>query len=133
MAFSAYRDANADLGTILTLPASSGAGNFNSDNQYMGSARGVIVVVSVTVASGTVSIVPKVQGYDSSSGTYYDLVAGAAITATGTARLVVYPGVTVAANTAVSHPMPPTWRVRLESGAGVSPVWSGTVGASLCL
>jgi hypothetical protein len=78
--------------------------NFNSP--------GVVVTVDVTVA-GTGSITVSLQYKDTLSGQYKTLLTSAAITTISTTTLVLFPGVTVAANLAASHPLPRIWRVNV--------------------
>ena len=83
--------------------------------------RGVRVHIDVTDAEDTPSVVFKVQGKDHFTGDYYDLLASAAVTATGDTYLLVYPGVAAAANAAVSQALPPYWRV-LATHADADPI-----------
>jgi hypothetical protein len=92
---SAARTASTDSGDLL-------------NDQH----RGVVVVIDVTAAAATPSVVFTVQGKDPLSGKYYDILASAAVVATGTTVLKVYPGITAAANAAVSDVVPQHWRVK---------------------
>lgn len=94
-------------------------------------AEAVHVIVDVTAVSGTSpTLTPKLQGKDPASGVYYDVLVGAAITATGTTVLKLGPGITAIPNLAASDFLPDTWRVRLEIG-GTTPSFTCTVGAVL--
>lgn len=73
-------------------------------------ARGVTVILDMTNV-GTGSVTLSIQGKDAVSGKYFTLLTGAAVVTNSTNVYVVYPGVTVAANAAVSQPLPRTWRV----------------------
>jgi hypothetical protein len=94
-------------------------------------ARGVVLVLDVTAASGTSPTLDvKVQVKDTLSGKYVDL-AGAAFaqkTAANTSMLTIYPGSTVAANVSISIPLPDTWRVVATIG-GTTPSFTFTLGA----
>jgi hypothetical protein len=79
----------------------------DSRTRYLG-GRWVIVTTAVTA---TPSVVPTIDGYDPLSRAWYTLLTGAAITATGTIVLSVYPGITVAANVSASTFLPPRWRL----------------------
>ncbi len=79
---------------------------------------GVLLVLDVTVAPGVDTVQAIVEGKDPESGKYYTIAQTAAITATGTYPLVVYPGIAAVANARVSDVMPPTWRVRMVHSAG---------------
>jgi len=98
---------------IEVLPLAARTATLNSDDKDCHS-RGVHVIIDVTVDPALASIVPKIQGYDPTSGKYYDLLVGVAITAVGTTVLKVYPGIAASANVAASDMVPPVWRVRME-------------------
>lgn len=68
--------------------------------------RGLHCVIDVTAASDTPSVVPTIAGLDPLSGKYYSLLVGAAITATGTTVLKIYPGIAASANAAASDVVP---------------------------
>lgn len=72
--------------------------------------RGVHVIINTTVWTAG-SLTPHIQGYDKASDSYYDLLVGAAIGATGQVVLKVGPGITAAANLSVSDILPVNWRV----------------------
>src|SRR5690348_2806317 len=71
-----------------------------------GRYRGCKLVIDVTAITATPSVTPKIEGVDSLSGKAFALITGAAITATGTTVLTVYPGVTASANVSVSDVLP---------------------------
>lgn len=83
----------------------------NGDDQYNLGYRGLHLVIDVTAAAATPSVVFTVQGKDRTSGQYYTLLASAAITGTGTTVLRVYPGLTASANVAANDVLPECWRV----------------------
>lgn len=118
-----------DTLTPLISLAAQGAGTVNSPIQCNPWGRGVTVGINTTVdAAG--SYVVNLQGLDTASNTFYTLASSAAIVATGFASLTVYPGATVAANVAVSAPLPRSWRVQAVVTTG--PI-TATVGASVML
>lgn len=86
--------------------------------------RGVTVVIDVTAAADTPSVVFTVQGRDPTSGKYYALLASAAVTEAGTTRLTVYPGITAATNAAASLPLPLEWRVNATAADADSLTYS---------
>jgi len=88
---------------------------------------GQIIVNVSAFTSG--SITPKIEAYDSASGTYYTLLTGAAISATGQVVLKIGPGITAAANVAVADFLPAQWRVVLTAAGGTALTCS--VGANL--
>lgn len=82
----------------------------NGVDQTNYNSRGVTVVV-VTTAIGTGSITVTIQGKDQASGTYYTLLAGAAIITNTTNRYTVFPGAVVAANVSANDALPYQWRI----------------------
>jgi hypothetical protein len=86
--------------------------------------RGVHVIVDVTVAPGGDTITPKIQGKDPTSLKYYDILVGAAISATGTTVLKVYPSISPSANASAQDLLPQTWRVVVTHSAGTSFTYS---------
>jgi hypothetical protein len=81
-------------------------------------ADGVHVIIDMTAVPGVVTVTPTIQGRDSISGKYYDILVGAAIVATGLVVLKVVQGVTPVANLAVSDIVPSAWRVLMTHSAG---------------
>ncbi len=79
------------------------------------SRKGGHFIIDVTVGA-TLSITPTIDAFDPASGKWYNILTGVAITATGTTVLRVYPGVTAAANVAVSDVLPPVWRMVMTHG-----------------
>ena len=83
-------------------------------------ARGVIVVVNMTVV-GTGSITPEIDGKDPATGQYYStLTASAAITGNGVFVYQVYPGTsTTVTNTGITQSsgmvLPRTWRIKVTA------------------
>lgn len=75
--------------------------------------RGVRVVIDVTAIAASPSVVFTIQGKDHVSGKYYDLLASAAVTGTGTTVLTVYPGIAATANVAASNVLPLFWRINV--------------------
>lgn len=87
-------------------------------------ARGAVITINVTAASGTTpTLVAKLQ-YSPDGGTtwidYTEKPVTATISATGKTTLVVHPGVTEVANSVVSLPLPRTVRMYYTVG-GISP------------
>jgi hypothetical protein len=82
------------------------------------------IVIDVTAVSATPSVVFTVDGKDSLSGKFFNLITSAAVTATGTTVLTVALGVTVAANVAVSAPLSQVVRVVATHGDADSITYS---------
>lgn len=98
-----------DLGALITAVAATTTQNSPDQTNYNG--RGVKVRLNTT-AIGTGSITLHVQGKDSVSGSYYDLLVGAAVVTNALNIYEVYPGVTVTANVSASTAVPRIWRVQ---------------------
>ena len=87
-------------------------------------ARGLHLVITVTAVTATPSVVPAIEGYDPLSTTWYTLLTGVAITATGTTILKIYPGIATLANGAASDVVPETIRVVMTHGDSDSITYS---------
>lgn len=103
----------ADNRSALLLASAARTETVATGDQSNTQHRGAIVVIDVTAASDTPSVVATIQGKDEVSGKYYTILASAAITGTGTTVLRVYPGLTVASNLVANDVLPSTWRVNL--------------------
>lgn len=95
------------------LPSAARTTATTTADQINDVGRGVVVVVNVTslTDAGAVGVTFTIQG-KSASGVYSDILSSAAVTATGTTRLVVYPGITATNNVSASTVLPRTWRVK---------------------
>lgn len=80
-------------------------------------SRGVHLVIDVTAVPGVDTITPKLQAYDQSSGKWYDLLVGSAISTIGTTVLKLYPSITAVANAAANDFLPLNWRVVITHSA----------------
>lgn len=100
-----------------------------STDQHNENHRGGHFAINVTALAATPSIVAKIQGKDPASNEWYDVLVGAAITATGLTVLKVYPGITPSANASACDVLPVTWRVVVTHADADSITYS--VGASL--
>jgi hypothetical protein len=117
---------HADI-TLFASAARTATANGSDINNLR--FRGAHIVIDVTAASATPSVVFTVQGKDAVSGKYYTILASAAITGTGTTTLRVFPGATAAANTVANDFLPRTWRIIATHADTDSITYS--VGASL--
>lgn len=115
--------------TILASAARTATVNSADFVNY--NARGLHVIIDVTAITATPSIVPKIQGKDSVSGNYYDILEGSPITTTGTNILKVYPGISAVVNASAADILPREWRIRVEHADADSITYS--VGAALVL
>lgn len=116
----------------FTLLASAArVADVNTADQVNHGARGVHVIIDVTLDPASASFTPTIQGKDPLSGKYYDLLVGNAITATGTTVLKIYPGIVALANAAANDILPRDWRVKLVHVDGDTITYS--VGVQLVL
>lgn len=85
--------------------------------------RGIRVYISATASAATPSVVPTIEG-KTANGLYYTLLAGAAITGTGTVELLVFPGAAVTANVSANKFLPLAWRIVMTAGDADSLTYS---------
>lgn len=106
-----------------TTTASSDLTNYNG--------RGIHLVIEVTAASATPSVVCTIQGKDALGGAYYTILASAAITGISSNVYRVFPAATAAANSVANDIMPRTWRVNCVHADSDSITYS--IGSSVIL
>lgn len=108
--------ANAQLANLQTniMPAAvQTAAQVNSQNIPNNYYRGGHIIVTVTsYVSGSYTV--TLQGRNTATGNYYDLLTSSAIAANGQTILKIYPGITGVANGATSDFLPQIWRVQLN-------------------
>jgi hypothetical protein len=100
----------------------------NGATQINYNAIGAYILINMGAVTGTTpTLDAKVQVSMDSGTTWLDLPGAVfpQFTATGTKMLAIYPGITVAANAAVSAPMPRTWRIMWTIG-GTTPSFTIT-------
>jgi hypothetical protein len=100
-----------EIDIVALMASAARTATNNSGDQQNVAHRGIRLVIDVTAATDTPSVVFTLQGRDPVSGQYYTLLASAAITGTGTTVLLIYPGATAAANLVANLPLPKTWRL----------------------
>jgi hypothetical protein len=88
--------------------------------------RGGHFVINVTAVVDTPSVVPTVDGYDPGSDSWYNLLTGDAITATGTTVLKIYPGIGAIPGGAAPDILPDTWRMVMTHADADSITYSVT-------
>lgn len=99
--------------TELTLLSSAArTADTNSSDTVNYNWRGGHFVINITVL--TTSVIPTIQAKDPISGTYYSLLVGASIAATGITILKVYPGIVAVANASASDVLPRTFRISMD-------------------
>lgn len=75
--------------------------------------RGGHFIIDVTADPSAASITPHIEGYDIASGSWYTILTGSAIAATGTTILRVYPDLAPSANAIADDVLPFRWRFRM--------------------
>ena len=126
--YNAY-DCNHELTVFASAARTATANSSDMENR---AARGVRLFLAVTAASGTTPTLDvKVQVKDPINDTYIDLPNAAFAQKTGTAtdELTIYPGITTAANRAVSTALSQKWRVVATIG-GTTPSFTFSVAAA---
>jgi len=114
----------------LTVFASAArTASVNSADLKNRSARGLHLIIDMTVEPGADTVTFTIEGKDPLSGKYYTILVSAALTAVATTVLKVYPGLTVAANLVASDVLPADWRVRATHSGVTTTTYS--VGAQL--
>lgn len=86
-------------------------------------AKGVMLIIDATASAATPSVVVTIDGV-AASGNAYNILTSAAITGTGRTVLKIYPGITAAANVAVSDVVPQTIKVTATHGDADSITYS---------
>jgi len=129
-------------GVNPTLPASvtpislitfttDGTPTTNSADQVNVNCRGIVVNVNISAITGTSpTLTVTIQGKDTLGSAYYTLLASAALNATGSTQLTVYPGSVVTSNVSANGALPNVWRVSAAIG-GTTPAVTATIGAVL--
>ena len=98
------------------IAIASGAYTASQDSADLSNKRyrGAHIIIDVTAATLTPSVVFTVQGKDLASGKYYDILDSAAITGVGTTVLTIFPAATGAANLTENNILPETFRIHAE-------------------
>ncbi len=79
-------------------------------------AKGLILIIDITAVTSTPSVVPTINGIDPISGNNYNILTGAAITATGTVALRIDPAITSVTNLAAGDVMPENVLITMTHG-----------------
>ncbi len=100
------------------IPAVSRTATFTSTHQFDRDhpRLGAHFIISTTVPGAAPSVVFNIEAFDTNLNVWYTLLASAAVTATGTSVLKIYPGLTPIANAVASDFLPSTWRIRVVHG-----------------
>lgn len=78
--------------------------------------RGAHFIIDVSDIETDATLTPTIQGRDSISSNYYDILTGLEITTVGTHVLKVYPGIGQIPNGAASDILPRTFRINMVYG-----------------
>lgn len=103
---------SADNSEATLLASAARTATTNSADQENLAWRGCHVLINVTVDGGG-TLTPKIQGKDSISGNYYDLLVGEDIDSTGLTVIKIYPGIAQIEDNAARDILPKTWRVSI--------------------
>lgn len=111
-------------GTLLASAARTATAAAASQTNY--NARGVIVHLNVTIASGTGGLSVRIQAYDPIVGDWWNInTSPTVVTATGKNIYAVYPGASGGTITqTTSQVLPRTWRVSVIHSDGSSYTYS---------
>lgn len=122
---TAFADPAFTLGSV-TLRASAALANTTSSTasadqyNYLG-ARGAAIYCNISAAgtSGAGALTVRLQEYDDLAAAYVDSTGAtfAATTVISLRTLYLYPGMAETANTEVSRPIPPVWRIQSDASS----------------
>lgn len=110
-------------GTLLASAARTAAATSAAQTNY--NARGVVLILSVTAASGTGGLQVRFDFLDPISGNALGITAlPTAVTATGTYSYVIYPGASSGGTQNTSNVCPRSWQARVAVGDASSYTYS---------
>lgn len=116
----------ANRGGLSLLASASRTVTTNSTTQTNRNWKGLHLNIDVTVFGGGAGIDPRIQGRDPITGTFYDILVGTTITATGFIVLKVYPGILAIAGAAASDFLPYEWRFQMTDLDGTAHTYQVT-------
>ena len=114
--------ARANRGGATLLASAARTATTNSLTQTNRNWRGLHVNINVTAFGGGLGMNPRIQARAPliAGGTFYDILVGTTIAATGFIVLKVYPGIGVIAGGSASDILPYEWRFQMEHLDGTS-------------
>jgi hypothetical protein len=112
------------LSQLTILVSAVRAATVTSADYTIGHAGYGRFTFDVTAVPGVDTVTFKVQGKDSVSAKYVDILATAAISATGTVQLEIGPTILAAANSKAQTYLPETFRVVVTHSAGTNFTYS---------
>jgi hypothetical protein len=101
-----------ELYRVAAITATPAVVTQNDGNTFR---KGGHFIIDIT-AGATLLVTPTVDGFDPSSGKWYNIITGTALAATGTTVLRVYPGLVPATNLTVADVLPSVWRLVMTHG-----------------
>jgi len=116
--------------TFIGTLAATNVAEMTADSASLTGNTHTASLTTVTQGQAGTSLTLKIQGQDPVSRNYIDILTGAAVSATGTTKYVVYPGLTAVTNQVASAALPNKFRVVVTPSAADSATYS--VGGSLC-
>ena len=121
---------NDDTGALITLTA-QGVGTVTASDQLNRAGMGIKLVIDITAITGTSpTLTVTLQGKDTASGKYYNMLVSAALNAVATTVLTVFPSAATTANVSANDILPRTFTVKAVV-AGTTPAVTATIGASI--
>lgn len=103
---------SANWRTIVSSAARA-TGDTETWDWEQAESQGLVVVIDVTALTAGASLVFTIQGVDPVSGATWDILASAAVVATGTTVLKVHPALTASANAVAKDVVPARVRVKV--------------------
>lgn len=116
---------------VILLASGSRTTTQTSADQTNFNARGIKVILDVTVVAAAPSVTVSIQAKDPASGKYYTLLTGAAVVTAVTNVYTIYPALVAAANVVANDVLPRTFRVIVTANNANAAIYS--VGYSLIL
>jgi hypothetical protein len=118
-------------GDIIVLASAARTTTQTQADQTNTAARGIRVVLDMTVVTASPSVTLEIDAKDTASGKYVSLLTGAAVTTISTNVYEIHPDLTAAANSIAKDILPHTWRIKVVANNANSGTYS--VGASYLL
>lgn len=115
--------------TSTILPSDTYSATTTSEDQVNYDHKSLHLTFDLTSVPDTDTVTPKVQGFDSTSGKYYDILVGTSHATTSTVTLKIGPGFAETSNVSTNNMLPLIWRVVVTHSASSNFVYS--VGANL--
>jgi hypothetical protein len=112
------------LSQLTILPSAARTATVTSPDYTLGHCGYGLFTLDFTAVPGVDTVTVKVQGKDTTSGKYYDVLVGTAVSATSTVQLEIGPSIPASANAKAQTWLPETFRVVATHSAGTSFTYS---------